>query len=271
MEDKLRALFVEFKLGRSLSPMRSQHGESSDRKENPPEKEEQATESSYQRMRVDFLDGKTETRWDGFRARSNTSVIIGPWRLPWFDFKVADGRILKCNQKSPQVKLVLQGQVVADFFLLPLDDYEVVLDIEWLSTIVATQRLEKVPQKESNNFLIQIQELQEMKPKEIEDMNPLPQLAKILGTFTKSSRLPPIRLLAPLVPLTLNWSKEPLADARLYCCPHPQKTEAKRIAQEMTETQIIRSCFFPATTLHPYIFVSKDKLFLKCYIPPNLP
>ncbi|RWW36642.1 hypothetical protein BHE74_00058328 [Ensete ventricosum] len=62
MEDKLRALFVEFKLGRSLSPMRSQHGESSDRKENPPEKEEQATESSYQRMRVDFLDGKTETR-----------------------------------------------------------------------------------------------------------------------------------------------------------------------------------------------------------------
>ncbi|RWW27738.1 hypothetical protein GW17_00007820 [Ensete ventricosum] len=138
-------------------------------------------------------------------------------------------------------------------------------------TIIATQRLEKVPQKESNNFLIQIQELQEMKPKEIEDMNPLPQLAKILGTFTKSSRLPPIRLLAPLVPLTLNWSKEPLADARLYCCPHPQKTEAKRIAQEMTETQIIRSCFFPATTLHPYIFVSKDKLFLKCYIPPNLP
>ncbi|RRT53501.1 hypothetical protein B296_00002449 [Ensete ventricosum] len=73
MEDKLRALFVGFKLGRSLSPMRSQHGESSDRKENPPEKEEQATELSYQRMRVDFLDGKTETRWDGFRAWSDTS------------------------------------------------------------------------------------------------------------------------------------------------------------------------------------------------------
>ncbi|RZR95824.1 hypothetical protein BHM03_00024714 [Ensete ventricosum] len=27
---------------------------------------------------------------------------------------------------------------------------------------------------------------------------------------------------------------------------------------------------FPATT-HPYILVSKDKFFLKCYIQPNLP
>ncbi|RWW11644.1 hypothetical protein BHE74_00044726 [Ensete ventricosum] len=50
-----------------------------------------------------------------------------------------------------------------------------------------------------------------------------------------------------------------------------QQIEAKRIAQEMTETRIIRLCFFPATTLHPFIFVSGDKLFLKCYILPNMP
>ncbi|RWW69314.1 hypothetical protein BHE74_00023095 [Ensete ventricosum] len=49
MEDKLCALFVEFRLGRSPSPRRSQRGESFDRKENPPEKEEQATDSSYLR------------------------------------------------------------------------------------------------------------------------------------------------------------------------------------------------------------------------------
>ncbi|RWW86376.1 hypothetical protein BHE74_00004850 [Ensete ventricosum] len=54
MEDRLRALFTEFRLGQSPSPRRSHCGESFDRKENPPEKEEQATDSSYQRIRVDF-------------------------------------------------------------------------------------------------------------------------------------------------------------------------------------------------------------------------
>ncbi|RWW23320.1 hypothetical protein GW17_00012439 [Ensete ventricosum] len=54
MEDRLCALFAEFRLGRSPSPRRSQRGESSDRKENPPEKEEQATDLSYLRIRVDF-------------------------------------------------------------------------------------------------------------------------------------------------------------------------------------------------------------------------
>ncbi|RWW47287.1 hypothetical protein BHE74_00046739 [Ensete ventricosum] len=54
MEDRLRALITEFRLGRSPSRRRSQRDESSDRKENPPEKEEQATDSSYPRIRVDF-------------------------------------------------------------------------------------------------------------------------------------------------------------------------------------------------------------------------
>ncbi|RZS06177.1 hypothetical protein BHM03_00036796 [Ensete ventricosum] len=88
------------------------------------------------------------------------------------------------------------------------------------------------------------------------------------GASTKPSRLPPIRQLdSP----TLKWPKEPPTDARPNCCPHPQKTEAKRIAQEMTKTQIIQPRFFLATTLHPYSFVSRDKLYMKCYIPPNLP
>ncbi|RZR99831.1 hypothetical protein BHM03_00029455 [Ensete ventricosum] len=46
-----------------------------------------------------------------------------------FDVKVADNRILNCNRKCPWVKLVLQGQeITSDFFLLPLDDYEGVLE-----------------------------------------------------------------------------------------------------------------------------------------------
>ncbi|RWW54518.1 hypothetical protein BHE74_00038896 [Ensete ventricosum] len=54
IKDRLRALFAEFRLGQWLSPRRSQYGESSDHKKNPPEKEEQATDSSYPCMRVDF-------------------------------------------------------------------------------------------------------------------------------------------------------------------------------------------------------------------------
>ena len=50
-----------------------------------------------------------------------------------FDVKVADGWILKCDHRCPQVKLLLQDQeIIADFFLLPLDDHEAMLKIEWL-------------------------------------------------------------------------------------------------------------------------------------------
>ncbi|RWV86603.1 hypothetical protein GW17_00051488 [Ensete ventricosum] len=52
------------------------------------------------------------------------------------EVKVANSQILKCNQKCPRVKLILQEQdVVADFFLLPLDGVDIVLGIDWLSTI----------------------------------------------------------------------------------------------------------------------------------------
>ncbi|RWW86245.1 hypothetical protein BHE74_00004987 [Ensete ventricosum] len=44
-----------------------------------------------------------------------------------FNVKVADGWILKCDQWYSRVKLLLQDQeIVAGFFLLPIDDYEVV-------------------------------------------------------------------------------------------------------------------------------------------------
>ncbi|RWW16976.1 hypothetical protein GW17_00019121 [Ensete ventricosum] len=53
-----------------------------------------------------------------------------------FEVKVANGQILKCNQKCPRVKLILQEQdVVADFFLRPLDGFDIMLGIDWLSTI----------------------------------------------------------------------------------------------------------------------------------------
>ncbi|RZS17785.1 hypothetical protein BHM03_00050008 [Ensete ventricosum] len=46
-----------------------------------------------------------------------------------FDVKVTDDRIFNCDQRFPQVKLLLQDQkVVADFFLLPIVDYEAILE-----------------------------------------------------------------------------------------------------------------------------------------------
>ncbi|RRT64048.1 hypothetical protein B296_00006919 [Ensete ventricosum] len=53
-----------------------------------------------------------------------------------FNVRVTDGRIFNCNPRCPRVKLLLLDQeVVVDFFLLPIDDYEVILGIEWLTTL----------------------------------------------------------------------------------------------------------------------------------------
>ncbi|RWW72394.1 hypothetical protein BHE74_00019792 [Ensete ventricosum] len=56
MEDRLRVLFVKFRLGRSSSPTKFQQGESSMR---PSEKEGQPSNMRQPRMRVDF------PRWEG--------------------------------------------------------------------------------------------------------------------------------------------------------------------------------------------------------------
>ena len=53
-----------------------------------------------------------------------------------FDVKVVDGRILNCDRRRPQEKLLLQDQeIIADFFLLPLNNHEAMLRIKWLTTI----------------------------------------------------------------------------------------------------------------------------------------
>ncbi|RRT76284.1 hypothetical protein B296_00001829 [Ensete ventricosum] len=185
-----------------------------------------------------------------------------------FEVKVANGQILKCNQKCPRVKLILQEQgIVADFFLLPLDDFDIVVDIDWLSkigdifwnfskltikffskgkqvvlrwsqaTTTTAQHLERLPKDESSGFPIQIQEFHE-----IEDKNPLPHLAEILDVSTKPSRLPPLKLSDPPM---LNWPKLLPTIARPNCFLQPQKVKDKRVTQEITETWIVRPCLFP--------------------------
>ncbi|KAL5781802.1 hypothetical protein ACOSP7_006831 [Xanthoceras sorbifolium] len=50
--------------------------------------------------------------------------------------RVASGEKLSSLGKCPQTQLNLQGiPIVADFYLLPLEGYEVVLGTQWLSTL----------------------------------------------------------------------------------------------------------------------------------------
>ncbi|RZR97711.1 hypothetical protein BHM03_00026957, partial [Ensete ventricosum] len=79
-----------------------------------------------------------------------------------------------------------------------------------------------------NGFPIQIQVFHE-----IEDKNPLPQLAEILGISTKQSQLPPLKLFDPPM---LKWLKLLSAVARPDCFLQPQKVKDKRVTQEMTKT-----------------------------------
>ncbi|RWV79902.1 hypothetical protein GW17_00058900 [Ensete ventricosum] len=90
-----------------------------------------------------------------------------------------------------------------------------------------------------------------------------------LGTSIEPSRFHPTRL-HDLCMLILQ--EKPPAHIRLYYCPHPQRAEAKRIIQETQETQIIRPRPSLAMTLYLqmlYLFVCRDKLFLKCHIQLN--
>ncbi|RRT33203.1 hypothetical protein B296_00020025 [Ensete ventricosum] len=160
-----------------------------------------------------------------------------------FKVKVANGQILKYNQKCPRKRKAGDSTREPSYYN-------------------HNTTLGGVPKEKSNGFPIQIQAFHE-----IEDKNPLPQFAEILGISTKPSRLPPLKLSDhPL----LNRLKLLLVVARPYCFLQPQKDEEKRVVQEMIETRIVRPCLFPAMT-YPYIVFSRDKLLLKCYIPSNSP
>ncbi|RZR97880.1 hypothetical protein BHM03_00027137 [Ensete ventricosum] len=97
----------------------------------------------------------------------------------------------------------------------------------------------------------------------------LQKLAEISSASTESSRLPPTKLYNLHM---LILQEEPLAHIRLFCCPHPQRAESKRIVQETQETQIIQPRPSLARILYLqklYLFVCRHKLFLKYHIQPN--
>ncbi|RWV90485.1 hypothetical protein GW17_00047306 [Ensete ventricosum] len=97
----------------------------------------------------------------------------------------------------------------------------------------------------------------------------LETLVEISSTSAEPSRLLPTVLHDPHM---LVLQGEPPAHIRPYYSPHFQRTEAKKIVQGKREIRIIRPQPSLAMTLYLqklYLFVCRDKLFLKCHIQLN--
>ncbi|MCQ7691341.1 hypothetical protein NP199_24825 [Salmonella enterica] len=122
------------------------------------------------------------------------------------------------------MKLLLQDQeIIADFFLLPLDDHEAILRIKWLMTLgdiswnfmklimkfyskekqvtlngkrggdittICTQQMENVLHKACSGFLVQLEQQTKGEPTEFEDPNLLPLLAEFSNIFDEPHNLP---------------------------------------------------------------------------------
>ncbi|RZS19516.1 hypothetical protein BHM03_00051915 [Ensete ventricosum] len=179
--------------------------------------------------------------------------------IRWFDVKVTDSQILKCDQRCLRVKLLLQDQeILADFFLLSLDDYEAMLDNKWLTTLgvpwnffkfimkffshgkqvilcgkhgsdvttICTQRMKEVLHKVNSGFLMQLQQQSMGEPTKIEDPNLLHLLAEFLDVFAEPRSLPPTRRHDHQIPIL---PRKPLANTRSYRYHHLQKAEIERI------------------------------------------
>jgi hypothetical protein len=141
-----------------------------------------------------------------------------------FEVKLADGRTLTCESKCSRIKLLVQNQELrADFYLLPLGDYEVVLGIEWLQTLgdvlwnfskltmkfmingqnvtfrgkrggnvttVSSNQMERILKKERQVYLLQLKheeaEVNEQEKPEIESL-----LEEFGDIFSEPKTLPP--------------------------------------------------------------------------------
>ena len=203
-----------------------------------------------------------------------------------FEVKVADGRILTCDSKCSKIKLILQGQeLFVDFFLLPLEDYEVVLGIEWLSTLgdvswnfsklimkffingrqvtlkgrrggkvttITSHRMERVLRKTHTGFLVQLHNIEKEMTVNIPAGNIESLLTEFADIFAEPHGLPPLRCHDHRIPLLPE--KAP-TNVRPYRYPHFQKAEIERIVTEMLKTGVIRASVSPYSS--PVLLVRK--------------
>ncbi|RWW19277.1 hypothetical protein GW17_00016686 [Ensete ventricosum] len=114
----------------------------------------QTSEDSMVDTAVNHLEGDV-IRWYNWLEYTHGAPMWIQFKNALFGVEVADGQILKCDQRCPRVELLWQDQeILADFFLLPLDDYEVVLDIQLSGPGAMELSLEdKVDLKKAGNDL----------------------------------------------------------------------------------------------------------------------
>jgi hypothetical protein len=202
-----------------------------------------------------------------------------------FEVKLADGRTLTCQGKCSRAKLLVQDQELrADFFLLPLGDYEVVLGIEWLRTLgdvlwnfskltmkftlngqrvtfrgkrggsvttVSSHRMERILKKERQGYLLQLKheeaEVSDQARPEIESL-----LEEFEDIFSEPKTLPPKRAHDHHIPLLPGSAP---TNVRPYRYPYFQKAEIEKIVKEMRDSGIIRPSVSPYSS--PVLLVRK--------------
>ncbi|KAD7117887.1 hypothetical protein E3N88_05155 [Mikania micrantha] len=207
--------------------------------------------------------------------------------IPPFSVLVGSGERLPCSGVAKQVVLVIQGfQVTVDFFVLPLQGWDMVLGVSWLSTLgpvltdyaAATFEFnlrdnrvvwqgESIPTVEPIQFhglrklassaaIAQYFHLTLSPPQSLTKPTQSPDIQKLLTDFAlvfqPPSGLPPTRIQDHEI--TLLPDSAPVA-VRPYRYPHFQKQEVERLVQDMLAQGIIRPSYSPFSS--PVLLVRK--------------
>ncbi|KAJ0524209.1 putative nucleotidyltransferase, Ribonuclease H [Helianthus annuus] len=172
-----------------------------------------------------------------------------------FSVLVGSGERLPCSGLAKAVELVIQGHsVVADFYVLPLQGWDIVLGVSWLATLGPDQQVKwqgDVPTAQEIQFhgfrklvhskgigqlyhlsLLPPESSPPTYPSELQDI-----LTSFSAVFNPPMGLPPTRSQDRHIEL-LPASKP--VTVRPYRYPHFQKQEIERLVKEMLQQGIIR-------------------------------
>ncbi|XP_016467122.2 uncharacterized protein LOC107789765 [Nicotiana tabacum] len=217
------------------------------------------------------------------------AIKIGLQLVPGkkFDVMVASGERLTSMRRCKQVCLNLQGNSFrTDFYLLPLEGYDVVLGTQWLrmlgpivwdfcrlemrfqiddketllwgikksdDQIVDNYQMEKITWKRGQGILLQLQGRQQADPPSVV----MPEIQQLLERYRSVLRepcgLPPSRTQDHRIPLLEG--QHPIS-LRTYRYPHYQKGEIKKIVAEILRSEVIRPSTSPYSS--PVILVKKQ-------------
>ncbi|XP_050258944.1 uncharacterized protein LOC126703934 [Quercus robur] len=163
-----------------------------------------------------------------------------------FNVKVVCGGRISCKGRCIGVQVWIQGVTLdIDFYLLPLEGYEVVLGAQWL-------RMLGMIEWDFSKLLMRFQ--YGGKRISLQGMSNLhKQIYGNKDLFKEPKGLPPSRAHDHCIPLVPG--SEPVS-VRPYRYPHFQKKEIERQVEEMLKFGIVRPCNSPYSS--PVLFVKKS-------------